>query len=184
MRDYLIDTQTISYWYDHSCPQHEVVVANIELLRRQVESSEHKPRLLVSVITLGEIEFGHRVNSPIHSDVQRDYRRFVSEELPVSLELSEDATIFFGEIRKRLFDKYAPGSKRKPKMRPEQLIEPITSKELGIQENDLWLCAQAVGHGMILVTNDAMCRIREVSQDMQPALLIQNWAIPNTAKIE
>jgi predicted nucleic acid-binding protein len=69
-------------------------------------------------------------------------------------------------------------------MRPEQLIDPITSKELGIQENDLWLCAQAVGHGMVLVTNDAMCRIREVSQDMRPALLMQNWTIPNTARIE
>jgi predicted nucleic acid-binding protein len=159
-------------------------VANIESLQRQVESSEHKPRLLVSVITLGEIEFGHRVNSSVDSGVQRDYRKFVSEELAVSLEVSEDATIHFGEIRKRLFDKYAPGRKRRPKMRPEQLIEPITSKELGIQENDLWLCAQAVGHGMILVTNDGMHRIREVTQDLQPPLLIQNWAIPNTARIE
>ena len=62
-------------------------------------------------------------------------------------------------------------------MRPEQLIDPITSRELGIQENDLWLCAQAVAHDMVLVTNDTMRRIREVSQGMQPALLIQNWAV-------
>lgn len=148
MRDYLIDTQTISYWYDPLCPQHEAVVANIKSLQEQVESSEYKPRLLVSVITLGEIEFGHRVNPPADPRVQIDYRKFVDEELPVCLEVTKDATVYFGEIRKRLFDAYAPGDKRRRKMRPEQLVEPITSKELGIQENDLWLCAQAVGHGM------------------------------------
>ena len=91
----------------------------------------------------------------------------------------------FGELRTRLFDEYAPGDKRKPKMRPEQLVDPITSKELGIQENDLWLCMRRLSaHDMVLVTNDAMCRIREVSQGMQPGLLIQNWTIPDTARIE
>lgn len=184
MRDFLIDTQTIRYWYDTACPQHQAVVANVELLRKQVESSEHKPRLLVSVITLGEIEFGYRVNPPPNPDVQAEYLKFVGEQLPVRLEVTEDAVAAYGELRKRLFDKYAPREKRKPKMRPEQLIDPITSKELGIQENDLWLCAQAVAHDMVLVTNDAMRRISEVSRGMQPALLIQNWAMPNAAKVE
>ncbi len=184
MRDFLLDTQTIRYWYDTDCPQSKVVVANIESLRGQVESWEYKPHLLVSVISLGEIEFGHRVNPPSNPDVQTEYLRFVIEQLPERLELTDDAVTAYGELRKRLFDEYAPGRKRRPKMRPEQLIDPITSKELGIQENDLWLCAQAAAHSMVLVTNDAMRRIREVSLNMQPVLLIQNWAIPNAAKIE
>lgn len=184
MRDYLIDTQTIRYWYDPVCPQHEAVVTNLERLQKQVESSEHKPRLVVSVITLGEIEFGHRVNPSADPEVRMDYVRFVNEQLPMRLDVTEDATAFFGEIRRRLFDKYAPGDKRRPKMRPEQLIDPTTSKELGIQENDLWLCAQAVAHRMVLVTNDGMRRIREVSQGMQPPLLIQNWTMPNAVRIE
>jgi len=173
----------IRYWYDITCPQNQPVVGNIDLLRKQVESLEQKPRLLISVITLGEIEFGHRVNPSPDPDVQAEYVKFVDEQLPVRLEVIEDVTAVYGELRSRLF-KYAPGEKRKPKMRPEQLVDPITSKELGIQENDLWLCAQAVGHDMVLVTNDAMQRIREVSQGMQPVLLIQNWAIPNAAKLE
>lgn len=184
MRDFLLDTQTVRYWYDSRCPQNQAVMANIMSLRRQVESSEHKPRLLVSVITLGEIEFGHRVNPSPNPDVQAEYLAFVNEQLPDRWDVTEAAAVAFGELRKRLFDKYAPGEKRKQKMRPEQLIDPITSKELGIQENDLWLCAQAVGHDMVLVTNDGMRRIREVSQGMQPLLLIQDWTIPNAAKIE
>ena len=184
MRDFLLDTQTISYWYDTACRQHQAVVANIESFRKQTEVMEHKPRLLVSVITLGEIEFGHRVNLPLNPDVQAGFLRFVREELPEPMEVITDATSAFGELRSRLFNKYAPLGKRKPKMRPEQLTDPIASRELGIQENDLWLCAQAIGQKMVLVTNDKMHRIREVSQDMQPALLIQNWAVPNTARIE
>ena len=184
MRDFLLDTQTVRYWYDSDCLQNQAVMANIESLRRQTESWEYKPRLLVSVITLGEIEFGHRVNSSPDPDVQSQYLKFIREKSPVCLEVTEDAVAAYGELRCRLFNECAPGDKRRPKMRPEQLVDPATSKELKIQENDLWLCAQAVGHGMVLVTNDAMRPIRKVSQGMQPLLLIQDWTIPNTAKVE
>jgi len=184
VRDFLLDTQMIRYWYDITCPQNQAVVGNIDLLRKQVELLEQKPRLLISVITLGEIEFGHRVNPSPDPDVQAEYLRFVSKQLPVRLEVTEDAVAAYGELRSRLFNEHAPGDKRRPKMRPEQLIDPATSKELQIQENDLWLCAQAVGHDMVLVTNDAMRPIREVSIGMHPLLLIQNWAIPNAAKLE
>jgi predicted nucleic acid-binding protein len=184
VRDFLLDTQTIRYWYDTGCRQHPTVVANIESLQRQLESRAHKPHLLISVISLGEIEYGHRVNPSSKPSVQAEYLEFVREQLPDRLEVTEDATPVFGELRKRLFDRYAPGEKRRPKMRPEQLVDPITSEELGIQENDLWLCAQAAAHGMVLVTNDAMRRIREVSQGMEPPLLIQNWTIPNDVRLE
>jgi tRNA(fMet)-specific endonuclease VapC len=183
VRDFLLDTQMITYWYDTECPQHEAVVANVDLLRKQTEPLEHNPRFLVSVITIGEIEYGHRANPLPNPNVQAEYLKFVDERLPVRLEVIEDVTVVYGELRSRLFE-YALGEKRKRKMRPEQLVDPITSKELGIQENDLWLCAQAVTHDMVLVTNDAMHRIREVSRGMQPVLLIQNWTIPNAAKVE
>lgn len=186
-RDFLIDTQTVRYWYDVVCPQHQAVRENVESWRGQVESAEsweHTPRLLISVITLGEIEFGYRVNPALGPADRRECLTFLAEQFPTRLEVMEDAAAVFGELRMRLFDKYAPREKRKRGMRPEQLIDPITSKELGIQENDLWLCAQAIAHDMVLVTNDAMRRIREVSKGMQPALRIQNWAHPNTVRVE
>ena len=55
------------------------------------------------------------------------------------------------------------------------MIDPISSLALTIQENDLWLCAQAAGHRMVLVTNDKMHAIHGVSKGMEPSLLIQNW---------
>ena len=184
MRDFLLDTQMIRYWYDEDCSQHAVFIGNIELLKKQLVSLDSKPKLLVSVITLGEIEFGHGVQIGDQSAHNEALKKFVREQLPDPLEVTEDAVAAYGEIRSRLFNKYAPGEKRKPKMRPEQLIDPVTSLALQIQENDLWLCAQAIGHAMILVTNDDMCAIREVTEGMEPALRIQNWTKAGTVKLD
>lgn len=183
MRDFLLDTQTIRYWHDNACTQHAAVVANVARLRVAVESLELQPKLLVSVVSLGEIEYGHRVALAATPDAQTAYAAFVRQELPESFDVSRDATEAYGELRARLFNKYAPGEKRKPKLRPEQLIDPETAKELGIQENDLWLCAQAMAHGMVLVTNDRMTRIGEVANGISIPLLTQNWTQTDAAQI-
>lgn len=181
MRDFLLDTQTIRYWHDVVCPQHAAVSENVAVLRQLAAQLEIKPKLLVSVVTLGEIEFGHRVALTPDPAAQAAYIKFVQEELPEPMEMSSDAASTYGELRTRLFDKYAPGDKRKPKMRPEQLVNPATAKELQIQENDLWLCAQAMAHAMVLVTNDRMRAIRDVACGMNPLLMVQNWTTPNAA---
>ena len=183
MRDFLLDTQTIRFWHDGGCSQHASVSGNVTLLRQLATPLEMKPKLLVSVITLGEIEFGHRVALARDPAEQAAYVKFVQEELPNPFELSSDATAAYGELRMRLFNKYAPREKRKPKMRPEQLVDPVTAKELQIQENDLWLCAQAAAHGMVLVTNDRMTQIRDVAGGMNPPLLVQDWTKANTVSI-
>ena len=183
MRDFLLDTQIIRYWYDCNDRGHAAVLGNIESLIEQAASLEHKPRLWVSVISLGEIEYGHRAQKGDLAEKQEAFIRFVGQQLPVELDLTQDAVTAYGEIRSRLFDKYAPVDRRKKGMRPEQLTDPISSLALQIQENDLWLCAQAVGHGMVLVTNDKMHAIREVSDRMEPALLMQNWTKDGEAVI-
>ncbi len=182
MRDFILDTQTIRYWHDPRCPQHDAVVWNINALRKSTASSADAPKLVVSVVTLGEIEFGHRVAREPDSKAQDAYISFVREQLPFPLEVSEDAAAAYGELRKLLFDKYAPREKRKPKMRPEQLVDPLQARELQIQENDLWLCAQAIAHGMVLVTNDRMQAIQNVAAGMNPQLVTENWTVPGAVR--
>jgi len=51
-------------------------------------------------------------------------------------------------------------------MRPEQLVDPCSSLQLQIQENDLWIVAQAINWSLVLATNDKkMRRIWEVAGD-------------------
>lgn len=183
MRDFLLDTQMIRYWYDRDCPQHAAVISNIETIRALSVSSDVKPKLLVSIITRGEIEFGHRVQVGDHAAQNQERLRFLREQLPEALEVLQDAVVAYGELRMRLFNKYAPAERRKPSMRTEQLIDPVTSLALQIQENDLWLCAQAAGHGIVFVTHDRMNAIQKVAAGMDPPLIIQDWAKPGTASI-
>jgi predicted nucleic acid-binding protein len=58
-------------------------------------------------------------------------------------------------------------------MRPEQLVEPVTGLELGIDENDLWIAAQSLAYNLTLVTADQdMKRIAEFSEGQ---LHLEDW---------
>jgi predicted nucleic acid-binding protein len=168
----------VRYWYDSNCAQHKAFMANLDALRTKSATVDPKPKVLISVITLGEIEFGHRVQLGDHAKENADRLRFLKQELPAPFELTRDAAEAYAELRSRLFAKYVPQDKRKPKMRPEQLVDPATAKELQIQENDLWICAQALAHDMVLVTNDRMKPIVDSSAGLQPPLRIENWTMP------
>jgi len=87
------------------------------------------------------------------------------------LDIRKTTRLYYGDIRARLFEKYAPREKRRRRLRPEQLINPATSRELGIQENDLWLVAQALEFHLVLVTNDAIQQIRDLCEELR----VENW---------
>jgi predicted nucleic acid-binding protein len=183
MRDFLLDTQMIRYWYDTQCQQHTAVVGNINSLKAAVGALDFQPKLLVSIITLGEIEYGHRVQTNDHAADNAARRKFIDEQLPAAWDVTADTTEAYAEIRARLFKKYAPAERRRRGVLPEQLLDPATALSLQIQENDLWICAQAVAHGFVLVTNDRMRAIGEVTLNMQPQLMQQNWTKAGAAKI-
>ena len=62
--------------------------------------------------------------------------------------------------------------------RPDQITDRVTATRLGIDENDLWIAAQAVQYNLALVTNDGMARIRAVLSELAPSLHIENWTKP------
>ncbi len=166
MKGYLIDTQTVSYWFAESCPQHANVKAHVMAL-------DPASQFRVSVVTIGEIEFGHSFTSAPDLIQQQEFRNFIRETFHAPLEISRFTPICYGEIRTLLFKKYPPKSPKH--RRPEQCFDPITATELGIDENDLWIASQAYEHGLVLVTNDRMTRIRDVAGHL---LDVENWTDP------
>jgi tRNA(fMet)-specific endonuclease VapC len=161
---YLLDTNIWSAWFDTNHKFHGSVEAHINQL-----SPEKK--LYISIITWGEIYYGHKMECPQGpSEIQRKYLEFIKSKSPKLLDIDMHVTEIYGDLRARLFEKFMDKTKKKV-LRPEQLIEPVTSKELGIQENDLWIAAQAVNRNLILVANDKMNRIRSVA----PELCIVEW---------
>lgn len=61
-------------------------------------------------------------------------------------------------------------SKNKAKW-PEGWVEPSTGKELGIDENDLWIAAQAIERNLVLASQDSMARLLDVAAELR----IEDW---------
>ena len=79
----------------------------------------------------------------------------------------------------KLFQQFASNAKKGKisSKRPEELVDKTTGKELGIQENDLWIAAIAVQYNLVLVTQDKMNNIRHVIQKLYPQF--QFVSLPN-----
>ncbi len=79
--------------------------------------------------------------------------------------VSEHTGEYFGQTKATLVDRFAPrnpdGSLKKPRW-AEDLLDPHTSKELGIDENDLWIVSIAKEHNLVFVTNDGEQGMRRV----------------------
>ena len=159
MDGYLLDTNIVSYWYNPQQRQHERVAQRI------AERPQESP-LAISAITLGEIEYGLAVAPEQYATLSGELHAFVDDRFPMVLNISKTTRTYYGTLRARLFERYAPRGKRRLGLRPEQLVDPVTSYELGIQENDLWLAAQALELNLVLVTNDALQRIRDVCGEL------------------
>jgi tRNA(fMet)-specific endonuclease VapC len=164
VQGYLLDSNIVSYWFDAKRPEHGRVLQRIQQLPAGTP-------LAVSAITLGEIQYGLCVLDEA-PDSGAELTEFINEQLPMILSVTDTTRIDYGSIRARLFRKYAPGELRRKVRMPEQLVDPVTGLTLGIQENDLWIAAQAVEHNLVLVSNDRLTRIREVA----PELRVENWA--------
>ena len=117
--------------------------------------SNYVSRLFVSVVTLGEIEYGHRVAHAPDPAKQAAYAKFVLDQCPVAVELTKHVAEQYGEMRAWLFNNLGPIAKRSKATRAEELVNPATGKELGIDENDIWIAAQAMTHNLVLVSHDS-----------------------------
>lgn len=169
MCDYLLDTNILRYWYDTTCDEHASVIDHVNAAWHPDPQTSYVSRMYVSVITLGEIEYGHRVApSPDHAK-QAAYAKFVREQCPVALELSKHVVEQYGEMKAWLFNNCGPIAKQSKIKRAEELVNPTTGKELGIDENDIWIAAQAKTHNLVLVTNDSRGNYGKVLNQFAPS---------------
>jgi len=171
MRGYLLDTNIVAYWFDEERAEHGKVLDHINRLPAGAP-------VRISVVTLAEIEYGHRAVSPADTPLQVQHRQLIDERFPKPLEIGKATTLYYGAWRARLFEKLAPKGRRRKATRPEKLVHPVTSRELGIQENDLWISAQAMEHNLVLVTHDLQS-MAPLSGVMHGELRVdfEDWAI-------
>jgi len=99
--------------------------------------------LAISAIIAGELS-----NMAARSERQRQnferVRLFISQTF--TYPITEDTAEIYSDLKAAVFDRYAPKD-RKQRRR-------TTIDNLGIGENDLWIAATAIQHGLTLVTAD------------------------------
>lgn len=153
MECYLFDTNIWSDWYRKD---HGVI--------ERVERLERRDHIILSSVVWGEAVYGANIQSARDRFNFSKYSQLIeTNSFSVICKIDKHTARIYGELRAKLFEKYAPKAKRTQGLRPEELKCPTNSKELQIQENDLWLVAQAIVYNYTFVTRDKMNAIKSVA---------------------
>ena len=144
---YLIDSCIAPAPWDKNDKLHERA--------RRFVASIGKSRMVISVVTLGEIECGLRSHPQMDEERKSAVRASMAEYVYV-LDVTRHTVRSYSEIRAKLIAQYAPSDSRGnlKKKWPEDYRDTPTGKSLGIQENDIWIAAQAHERNALLVTED------------------------------
>ena len=161
MAFYLLDTNVASWLLDAQHKRHSDVLSF-------VGNAGGDSHIYISRVTIAEIQYGYKV----YSNVDQVRKEAIEQRLKLfqPREIDRHTTGPYSDIRAALFQEHASKDKRGKilQKRPEDLIDKATGKELGIQENDLWIAAIAVQNNLILVTQDKMKNIRQAIQALYP----------------
>ena len=168
MDGYLLDTNAASILWDMRHREYKT-------LRSFIQKKDQSP-IWISIVVFGEIEYGLKTAPRMDESLQVAVRKKMSA-FPLVLEMDKHTVEPYSDLRAALFKKYSPKDKRgrlKAKW-PEDLRERTTAKKLGVQENDIWIAAQAVQYNLVLVSGDYMRRLQEVSTDLDYPLQLASW---------
>ena len=171
MDGYLFDTNAVCPLWNARHPEHDNVKAFLS-------GVSHSPVWLstISTIVLAEIEYGLKITPKMDTDSQNQVRREISNH-PLILDIDKHTIGPYSDLRAELFKRFSPKNRRgRLTVRwPEDLIERTSAKELGVQENDIWIAAQAIQYDLTLVTDDSMQRLIEISKSLDYPLRIAGW---------
>lgn len=148
MYGYLFDTSALSAYLNEDHLYHAAAVMKINAL----PSESLK---FVSIVTLAELDYGIRSAERAGSKRLEEYRQrldIVRRYAP--LDLTKHTSENYAELKTRV----AIHMQRKPRQKLPRWIEDWidigSAKRLQIDENDLWICAQAKERDLVLVTGD------------------------------
>ena len=168
MDSYLLDTN-VAIW---ACYQGS---SRHEEMRRRV-GNLGSGNVYVSPISLAEVEYG------LHAaTMEEENRRRVRDGMaafPI-LQLNRHTAKHYGQVRADLFRKYAPRDNRNrfATQYVEDLRERTTGKDLGIQENDLWIVCVAIQYNVVFVTADTGGGMRHIVEVANYTGRTQFWKL-------
>lgn len=157
MDTYLLDTNLVSVLYDARRPNHPAIRQAVAAL--PLESAQ-----LVSVMTIGELRFGlalsRAVGQPL-THIEACLAR--TEEHPLA-QITQHTADAFAMVKSSVALARLDVQRRIPRW-VEGWIDRVTGQQLQIDENDLWIAAQALERNYVVLTSD-----RDFTQVIAPAV--------------
>lgn len=93
MQGYLLDTNILRFWHDSNRAEHPFV------MQRIAELPEDAP-LMISVISLGEIEYGHRLLGKAgDAEQEAAFLGLIESRFPTPLPVSKHTRTSYGSLR-------------------------------------------------------------------------------------
>ncbi|HAK60974.1 MAG TPA: hypothetical protein DCO77_11420 [Nitrospiraceae bacterium] len=163
---FLLDTNMLGYFSEVKSGAHSPEGKALEKRLEEIKGEN----IFICCITIGEVEYGLKV-APKKDATKQALAKQMLEEFqshPVDNDIAREQ---YATLRSRLYERYAP--RKGHKKRVEEWIDPTTSKELQVQENDIWIAAVAMAYNFVLVTHDKMNAIKSVVEE---DLTIVDWA--------
>ena len=180
--DKLLDNNVISVLVSDKDPRRPNVLARMK--------ASAPSKILIPVIAMGEVESGMaKVESPSPGALAQrvEVRKFFAR-YPV-LPFNSNTVPGYAMLRARLWHMYGkpkPSGRGHVQKLPEELCDPVTGLQLGIDERDLQIVSIAIEHGLILATldrNSGMLRIEAAAAQLEAEgkldhLEVEDWTKP------
>lgn len=157
MDTYLLDTNLVSVLYDARRPNHIAVRQAIAALPAQAAQ-------LVSVVTVGELRFGLALACAAGQPLTHIEACLASTEEHPLAEITRHTADAFATVKSSVALSRIDIMRRLPRW-VEAWTDRVSGQLLQIDENDLWIAAQALERNYVVVTSD-----RDFTQVIAPAV--------------
>ena len=165
MAGYILDTSVLSVYLAPTHQRHAQIFSKITLL-------EQTQTLYLSAIVLAELQYGLQMAQAFQPSrlpaltAMLNQARNRGPMLPITHHTGEA----YAKLKTRLALKYLSQAMRQKRRRPRWIqdwVDQATGKRLQVDENDLWICAQAKERALTVVTADkGMQRIADADPDV------------------
>ncbi|TCQ06412.1 PIN domain-containing protein [Sphingomonas sp. PP-CC-3A-396] len=157
MKGYLFETNTLSALLSTDHTHHAAAVAIVQSLPDDALK-------FVSCVALAELQFGRElIVAFTGKDPTQLTQTLTRASAGAVLDVTRHTASNYAELKANLAKTYLAKWMRRDRPRwVENWIDKATGQHLQIDENDLWICAQAREHDLILVTADQ--GIRRIAQ--------------------
>ena len=163
MNGYLFDTCAISSLLNTSHQHHAAATAAVAAL-------DPNALQFVSIVTIGEMEFGLKMAEQANSAFLAQFRARIAviKTYPI-LDLTKHTAAAYAELKSLLaMTVQRKANSQKLSRWLEDWIDANTGKQLQIDENDLWVAAQAKERDFTLVSgDDDMQRLSQIDPSLR-----------------